>query len=257
MVTRCSRTSMSLGFSPGACVWLYTDKLEMWEIVWTVAAHIHGSPKKAQASAIRDTINKSKWYPEPFFSFRSFLFTSVLKETWKLPTRQWFKPYFVTYHVIWTSTYIRMNTSNAGKIAAITSHPTMALLIPKGLINHWRLLAAVGVHPSGISSFYNDRLGHSKLEWKSFLYVTGISLSSLLANKSDPVSEIITAWHLIESRLFEVCALNTSAGWSPKAGTYWWSEKYTRHSTTTPFYKMILTARDKFEGNTGKTDHQL
>ena len=57
-----------------------------------------------------------------------------------------------------------MKTNTAGIIAAAISHPAMNLLMPKGLMNQLRLLGAVGVKPSGMSSFCGEE---STWPWRS------------------------------------------------------------------------------------------
>lgn len=66
-------TSMIWGLSPGAWVLDMTVTAETCAIDRTVAAHIQGAPMKPQPMFNTHKITMSKWKPEPFFNFRSFL----------------------------------------------------------------------------------------------------------------------------------------------------------------------------------------
>lgn len=72
-LTLCSFTSMRWGFSPGAWVLDMTVTAETWATDRTVAAHIHGAPINPQPTFVRHISTISKWKPEPFFNFLSFL----------------------------------------------------------------------------------------------------------------------------------------------------------------------------------------
>lgn len=77
-VTRCSFTSSILGFSPGAMALLMTVRALTWVTERTVAAVSQGSPKRAQSPPIVPMSSRSRWKPEPFSSFLSFLLTISL-----------------------------------------------------------------------------------------------------------------------------------------------------------------------------------
>lgn len=79
-VTRCSFTSSILGFSPGAMALLMTVRALTWVTERTVAAVSQGSPKSAQSPPIVPMSSRSRWKPEPFNSFLSFLLTISLRK---------------------------------------------------------------------------------------------------------------------------------------------------------------------------------
>lgn len=73
LLRRCSFTSTTWGFSPGACVLDITVTAETWATDLTVAAQIHGVPKKPHPTLIRHISTMSRWKPDPLRSLRSFL----------------------------------------------------------------------------------------------------------------------------------------------------------------------------------------
>lgn len=102
-VTRCSLTPSICGFSPGASFELMTVKLQTnnrsvsiglavfikWSNLFvcvmerTAAQHIHGIPRPDRTTLRIPSTIKLRWYPLPFFSFRSFELTIVLNiSTW-------------------------------------------------------------------------------------------------------------------------------------------------------------------------------
>lgn len=79
-VTLCSFTSWMRGLSPGATAVLMTVRALTWVTERTVAAAIHGRPKRAELPPRTTMSSRSRWKPEPFSSIRSFLLTMSLKE---------------------------------------------------------------------------------------------------------------------------------------------------------------------------------
>lgn len=72
-LTRCSFTSTRCGFSPGAWVRDITVTADTCATERTVAAQIHGVPRKPQPTLSKQTSTMSRWKPEPLRSLRSFL----------------------------------------------------------------------------------------------------------------------------------------------------------------------------------------
>lgn len=75
-------TSMMKGFSPGAWLFDMTVSADTWATERTVAADMKGAPIRPQQTLERHTSTISRWNPDPFFSFLSFLsIINLLKVT--------------------------------------------------------------------------------------------------------------------------------------------------------------------------------
>lgn len=65
-VSLCSLMPRKRGCSPGAALSDSSFRLLTWEMDSTVAATNHGKPIMEHTASITPTINKSRWYPQPF-----------------------------------------------------------------------------------------------------------------------------------------------------------------------------------------------
>ena len=65
-VTLCSRMPRNLGCSPGAEHSDSSFRLLTWVMERTVAATNHGRPMMEHTPSMTATINRSRWYPQPF-----------------------------------------------------------------------------------------------------------------------------------------------------------------------------------------------
>lgn len=170
-VTRCSFTSWILGLSPGATALLMTVSALACVTERTVAAASQGSPKREQKPPIATMSSRSRWKPEPFCSFRSFLLMISLGQSRQqlgatLQARprgpdggREGEPLAHTHVVICVSMKMRMKTRTAGSTLATIIHTGNAWLLPRGLITQPRLLGSVTEKPLGTDSFWEGRGG--------------------------------------------------------------------------------------------------
>lgn len=176
-VTRCSFTSWILGLSPGATALLMTVSALAWVTERTVAAASHGRPKRAQKPPMATINSKSRWKPDPFCNFRSFLLMISLggRRGWgsdggaRLLSTRAPKAAGVkqeeepppqpakTHVVICVSMKMRMKTSTAGSALATIIHTGKPSLLPRGLITQPRWLGEVTEKPLGTDSFWRGK----------------------------------------------------------------------------------------------------
>lgn len=172
-MTRCSFTSWILGLSPGATALLMTVSALACVTERTVAAASHGRPKRAQKPPMATISSRSRWKPEPFCSFRSFLLMISLGAEGEAghvcvrvggsspcvpqrpvgEERKRTPPASNTHVVICVSMKMRMKTRTAGSTLATIIHTGKASLLPRGLITQPRLSGDVTEKPLGTDSF--------------------------------------------------------------------------------------------------------
>lgn len=81
-VSLCSLMPRKRGCSPGAALSDSSFRLFTCEMDSTVAATNHGKPITEHTASINPTINRSKWYPQPFYrGTRNIICIGALEKT--------------------------------------------------------------------------------------------------------------------------------------------------------------------------------
>lgn len=117
-VTLCSRMPRNLGCSPGAEHSDSSFRLLTWVMERTVAATNHGRPMMEHTPSMTATINRSRWYPQPFClkkkeREKETVSTTGLRMAWlRIETTSWWYSTSPSYQISWSKLLNKHSVSN-------------------------------------------------------------------------------------------------------------------------------------------------